>query len=698
MSKPCGCGIPPVPGFPEAGLEIIKKEPPVQFHKKVFPASLGDETSYPPNTLDYKNIILEYEASGNVYIYSSDGIPTKINGVDASEFLQKLEALGTQISEETVNREEADKAMQNQIDANSGAIAAQTASITSIIDDLQSEVQLDTTITSDASTVSVNKRKGQIGQAGTATAMPLPVASSTSAGVMNAAIYNSVQQNAQTVNVLLNGAVALEGLPASPTQTELTNAWKAAVKQTTLINRASIYDVTNSKVWTYYTNAAEWYSQQSDEASVNVSIATNETAGIVKGSEANGQIAVEADGTMSLNGYDTLNSDVNNLSEKVDGIVVPQVPEYIAGQKGSNQAFEFHRSTTAVNLIASLYKSDTGSRYSSVTPLPFANSTQPGVMSAADKSKLDSLLTIKALDDTLSLSEDGTLSVVGGGSDVNLLTEYTASPAADDVYSAGYVNSRLDTVATLPLHLGRNSLGASYSIAIGAESKALESQSVALGYAARVTREKEVSIGYGSTTRYLANVTAGELPTDAVNLQQMEDYVAEQTTVQVLDELASSPDVNEVYSAELLNNQLFNTHRVVIGNTVSASGSKGIGIGWNVSAGPQSIAMGNGAKAVGTQSIAIGTSAEVTDASANQVAVGYDATCNNGESVALGHGSVTSRTYEVSVGSGTTSAFTRIIANVTAGVLDTDAVNVAQLNAALDRIQALEAEVAALKG
>lgn len=83
------------------------------------------------------------------------------------------------------------------------------------------------------------------------------------------------------------------------------------------------------------------------------------------------------------------------------------------------------------------------------------------------------------------------------------------------------------------------------SIAIGHGAIAYDSNNdyaganrTALGYLAKCTRDNELSIGnpdmnvsgdYSmySKTRFIANVKAGELDTDAVNLKQMKDYVAE---------------------------------------------------------------------------------------------------------------------------------------------------------------------------
>ena len=56
------------------------KNPPevVIFHRVDVPASMGDETEYPPEAGLYKNVLLVYETNNHAYLYSSDGIPTKV--------------------------------------------------------------------------------------------------------------------------------------------------------------------------------------------------------------------------------------------------------------------------------------------------------------------------------------------------------------------------------------------------------------------------------------------------------------------------------------------------------------------------------------------------------------------------------------------------------------------------------------------
>ena len=153
----------------------------------------------------------------------------------------------------------------------------------------------------------------------TTSTISLPVASSTDAGVMNAATYNSITNNTNSINALLNGAVAVTGLSASPSQSDITTAWQTETGLTTLINRASVYDVTNDKVWTYYTNDTTWHAA-SNTTQVSVSTFTNSSEGVIKGSTATGQVFAESNGTGSVNGWDSLTNDVSTAVSKLSTI------------------------------------------------------------------------------------------------------------------------------------------------------------------------------------------------------------------------------------------------------------------------------------------------------------------------------------------------------------------------------------------
>ena len=80
-------------GFPKAVVEINNPESLVLLRKVVVPASMGDETAFPPAIGKYFNVLLHYDASGNNYLYSSDGIPTEIGSNIPSEVLDRINTL-----------------------------------------------------------------------------------------------------------------------------------------------------------------------------------------------------------------------------------------------------------------------------------------------------------------------------------------------------------------------------------------------------------------------------------------------------------------------------------------------------------------------------------------------------------------------------------------------------------------------------
>lgn len=71
----CGCKSPAV-------LQINNPPEYITFHKVSVPAVMGDSTTNPPAVGKYKNVLLFYEADQTSWLYSTDGIPTKLtNGI-----------------------------------------------------------------------------------------------------------------------------------------------------------------------------------------------------------------------------------------------------------------------------------------------------------------------------------------------------------------------------------------------------------------------------------------------------------------------------------------------------------------------------------------------------------------------------------------------------------------------------------------
>ena len=199
--------------------------------------------------------------------------------------------------------------------SSNNAIANSTVT-NSLNRDVMTNLTLDTSPST--TTVNLNNTKTNLASPSstTTTAITLPVASSTQAGVMNSSTFDAVTNNTNNINALLSGAVAVTGLPASPTQAQITSAWESETGLSSLINRASVYDVTNNKVWTYYTNDTTWHAA-SNTSQVTVNTFTNSSEGVIKGSTNTGQVFAENDGTGSVNGWDTLTGTVANHTSKL---------------------------------------------------------------------------------------------------------------------------------------------------------------------------------------------------------------------------------------------------------------------------------------------------------------------------------------------------------------------------------------------
>lgn len=80
----CGCDNKNEGNFPPSVLQVNSTECPVLFHKVVIPTNFGDETETPVLMGKYKNALVYYEVNGHTYLYSSDGVPTRLDRGGAS--------------------------------------------------------------------------------------------------------------------------------------------------------------------------------------------------------------------------------------------------------------------------------------------------------------------------------------------------------------------------------------------------------------------------------------------------------------------------------------------------------------------------------------------------------------------------------------------------------------------------------------
>lgn len=278
---------------------------------------LQSEQDFPVTNGAYRNTIVEYLSDATVYLYNSDGIPVKLTPDALRDFNQlanrpkydgvemtsatnipdlsgDIQSVANDLAAEIETREQADALFDNAINR-------------TVLTDLAVDPNPSTTVIQLEST-KTNLKTG----ISTSEDLPFPVASDLQAGVMNSALYNAVSQNTSNISALMNGAVAIAGLPASPSQAELTSAWESETGLSALMNRAGIYDIDNDKVWTYYSNTDTWYPA-SNTAQVVINTFTNSSEGVIKGSTNIGQVFAENDGTGSVNGWDSLNARVSNL-------------------------------------------------------------------------------------------------------------------------------------------------------------------------------------------------------------------------------------------------------------------------------------------------------------------------------------------------------------------------------------------------
>lgn len=352
-----------------------------------------------------------------------------------------------------------DSNFQNSTQVNTAITNATTpinTKVNSIDTAINKTVVSNVTITGSASTDTLSLDSGKVniktGATSSAT-VPFPVASATTAGVMNAATFQGLQQTTDIANGLLEGAVAINNLPTSPTQAQLTSAWKTATGRTTLMNRAVVYDVTNQKLWTYYDNTETWYPVTAGGGSVDVQPWTNTQAGIVKGSTTDGQIFAESDGTGSVNGWDEVKTDIENL-EQAGYQTETDVRDIISGTNVSDLADGNNYATTASVNEGLATKQNTISDLDTIRSGAASGATavQPedlGTLATKDTVDYETDVTNKP---TIPTVGNGTITITQGGVSKGTFTTNQGSNTTIALDSGGSTN--FNTLTNRPSYNG----------------------------------------------------------------------------------------------------------------------------------------------------------------------------------------------------------------------------------------------------
>lgn len=202
-------------------------------------------------------------------------------------------------------------ALQVTVDAHSQAIeAVETQAEQALTDANDAFDQASITQTAEAATITMTRGTGYQEQ------IPFPIASSVQTGMMNAQTYAGIVNLTARVDKLEASKTVfyVTFSSDSPSQSEITSVFTTASGRPPA---AGDYVTDIARALTYGYNGSTWIKV---ETSADIPVFTSETPGLIKGSTADGTVAAEADGTGSVNGWDTVKTSINNHTESIGTI------------------------------------------------------------------------------------------------------------------------------------------------------------------------------------------------------------------------------------------------------------------------------------------------------------------------------------------------------------------------------------------
>ena len=158
---------------------------------------------------------------------------------------------------------------------------------------------------------------------GTAESDALPIVSREQAGIMSASVYAAMEDvianNTSRISILEQSAPTydISGLVGpNPTNAEISAAFTQKYPNVPIQAGLRAADYDNAHFWQYGKNTWILLTQ------IDVQMATNQSLGVVKGSNTDGKVFVETDGSMSLKGYDALVSKDATHDSKINTLEV----------------------------------------------------------------------------------------------------------------------------------------------------------------------------------------------------------------------------------------------------------------------------------------------------------------------------------------------------------------------------------------
>lgn len=209
-----------------------------------------------------------------------------------------------------------DDGLQSQIDVVNDNITNLENKVADALDDIST---IDTAInknvvsgigvSTNVDNVSINSNIVNIKTGATSTDTDaIPLANDTTAGLISHSDYQQIRQNTEDIAVLKGQTIRIAySVKPNPTAQEINDFVVAQGYTQDQFPQIAVVVTGTNYVWRYYAN--DGWTQQTDV----VSIFTNDTAGIIKGSTASGKIYAETDGTGSVNGWDAQNNRITNL-------------------------------------------------------------------------------------------------------------------------------------------------------------------------------------------------------------------------------------------------------------------------------------------------------------------------------------------------------------------------------------------------
>ena len=275
-----------------------------------------------------------------------------IPGQIATEKQERIEQDSDLAGRISANKSDADSKIGNLNDALGKEKAERiSADNTSVKKETVPTVVIDGNIQSTSSSVNIlfNKISTYTGEKANTT-VPLPVASEAQHGIMPKEAYKSLTDLISRVSILEGGqgkTYAIYMGEGPFTQQDYQDAWElaaGAADDTTPPDGTKILNLTTNTDIQYFASQSAWIERQT-----YIPLATLDSIGAVKGSNTNGKIAVEQDGSMSLNGYDALVSKENANASAISA----EITRATSSESSINQDLQSHKNNSTVHITTS---------------------------------------------------------------------------------------------------------------------------------------------------------------------------------------------------------------------------------------------------------------------------------------------------------------------------------------------------------